>query len=129
MKVRAAIRNMTPYSPPLEGRDPSVNTLLDFNESVLPPGSDILLAMHRFIDSGRLQVYPEYQRLEQKLSAFHGIQTGQLLLTNGSDQGIDVVLRALLGAGDALLAGLLRDPRETALHAGVCAGGQWTWLQ
>jgi histidinol-phosphate aminotransferase len=103
MKVRAAIRNMTPYSPPLEGRDPSVNTLLDFNESVLPPGSDILAAMHRFIDSGRLQIYPEYQRLEQKLSAFHGIEAEQLLLTNGSDQGIDVVLRALLSAGDTLV--------------------------
>ena len=94
---------MTPYSPPLEGRDPAVNTLLDFNESVLPPGSDVLAAMHRFIDSGRLQVYPEYQRLEQKLSAYHGIKPEQLLLTNGSDQGIDVVLRALLDVGDALV--------------------------
>ena len=95
MKVRAAIRNMTPYSPPLEGRDPSVNTLLDFNESVLPPGSDILLAMHRFIDSGRLQVYPEYQRLEQKLSAFHGIQTGQLPSLYAMERG-QLLLQTLI---------------------------------
>lgn len=94
---------MTPYSPPLEGRDPCVSALLDFNESVLPPGSEILAAMHRFIDAGRLQVYPQYQRLEQKLSAYHGIKPEQLLLTNGSDQGIEVVLRALLGAGEALV--------------------------
>jgi len=33
-----------------------------------------------------------------------------------------------LGGGDALLAVLLRDPRETALHAGICDGGQWTWV-
>ena len=103
MKVRAAIRAMTPYSPPLDGRDPKDMTLLDFNESVIPPGPEILAAMHRFIDSGRLQVYPEYQHLEQKLSAYHGIEPEQLLLTNGSDQGIDVILRAVLDTGDALV--------------------------
>lgn len=34
-----------------------------------------------------------------------------------------------LGAGDALLAVVLRDPRETILHAGVCADGRWRWLR
>lgn len=30
---------------------------------------------------------------------------------------------------DALLGLVLRDPRETVLHTGVCADGVWTWLQ
>jgi hypothetical protein len=30
--------------------------------------------------------------------------------------------------GDALLAVMLLDPRETALHGGVCVQGGWTWL-
>jgi len=34
-----------------------------------------------------------------------------------------------LGPDDALLALVLIDPRETRLHAGVCADGQWRWLQ
>lgn len=34
-----------------------------------------------------------------------------------------------LGAGDALLAVVSRDPRETTLHAGLCADGHWTWLR
>lgn len=34
-----------------------------------------------------------------------------------------------LGADDALLAVLVRDPRETILHGGVCADGTWTWLR
>lgn len=34
-----------------------------------------------------------------------------------------------LGPDDALLGVLTRDPRETVLHAGVCAGGQWTWIR
>lgn len=34
-----------------------------------------------------------------------------------------------LGEGHALLAVVSRDERETALHAGLCVDGAWTWLQ
>ena len=34
-----------------------------------------------------------------------------------------------LGEGEALLAVVSRDPRETDLHAGLCVAGQWTWLK
>lgn len=34
-----------------------------------------------------------------------------------------------LREGDALLAVVSRDPRETALHAGVCADGAWVWIR
>jgi len=34
-----------------------------------------------------------------------------------------------LGPGDALVALVNRDRRETGLHAGVCVDGGWTWLQ
>ena len=34
-----------------------------------------------------------------------------------------------LGPNDALLAIVLRHPRETALHAGICLDGRWRWLQ
>ncbi len=34
-----------------------------------------------------------------------------------------------LREGDALLAIVSRDRRETALHAGVCDNGTWSWLQ
>lgn len=34
-----------------------------------------------------------------------------------------------LGAGEALLASTLVDPRETQLHTGICAQGAWTWLR
>ncbi|MCA9541796.1 MAG: hypothetical protein KC620_23025, partial [Myxococcales bacterium] len=30
---------------------------------------------------------------------------------------------------DALMAVVLRDPRETMLHVGVCADGRWRWLR
>ncbi|MGQ0505940.1 MAG: hypothetical protein ACT4TC_11560, partial [Myxococcaceae bacterium] len=31
--------------------------------------------------------------------------------------------------GDAFLAVMIIDPRETQLHAGVCRFGQWKWLR
>jgi len=34
-----------------------------------------------------------------------------------------------LREGDALLAVVSLDPRETILHAGLCTRGQWTWLR
>ena len=34
-----------------------------------------------------------------------------------------------LGTGDALLAIVLRDARETVLHAGLCLDGRWQWLR
>lgn len=34
-----------------------------------------------------------------------------------------------LKAGDALLAVVLRDHRETLLHAGTCIDGRWRWLR
>lgn len=34
-----------------------------------------------------------------------------------------------LGADDVLLSIVSRDPRETTLHAGLCADGRWAWLK
>jgi hypothetical protein len=34
-----------------------------------------------------------------------------------------------LGAGDAFLALMLLDARETQLHAGLCVEGRWRWLR
>lgn len=35
----------------------------------------------------------------------------------------------ILGANDAFLGVMIVDARETQLHAGVCLGGAWRWLQ
>lgn len=103
MNVRDAIRRMKPYSPPLAGREPERNLLLDFNESVIPPGPEVARALRGFIEQNRLQVYPDYRGFGKKLAAFHGLAPDRLILTNGSDQGIDIVMRALLEAGDEVI--------------------------
>ena len=103
MKVREAILNMSRYNPPLEGRNPKDYLLLDFNESPIPPPAPVIEALLDYIQTAPLQTYPVYQGFLEKLAAYAHVAAEQLILTNGSDQAIEIVLRALLEAGDEMV--------------------------
>lgn len=102
-KVRDNIRKMSPYSPPLEGRASKEYLLLDFNEMTQDPSSKVKQALHAFVDSGRVQAYPEYGNLPVVVAAYAGCKPEEVLLTNGSDQAIDVVMRAFVERGDKVV--------------------------
>ena len=53
-----------------------------------------------FARSGPLHLYMQHGPLLDKLSDYTGAAPESLLLTNGSDQGIELVLRAFLDPGD-----------------------------
>ena len=91
---------MAPYSPPLEGRSVQEHLLLDFNERTLPVSDSVVNALCDYIQSGQLQRYPAYGDITEKLAAYAGVEEGQLMITNGSDQGIDLVIRAALNPGE-----------------------------
>jgi len=91
---------MEHYKPPLEGRASKDFLLLDFNERTVPPSPEVKKALKRFIDSDRLQVYPEYGDLEDKIAKYAEVKPGEAMVTNGGDQGIDVICRAFLDEGD-----------------------------
>ncbi|MDH4121783.1 MAG: histidinol-phosphate aminotransferase family protein [Deltaproteobacteria bacterium] len=99
MKIRQAILQMKPYTPPLAGRDPERLTLLDFNESLADPGPHVAEALISFIRSGRLRLYPDYGDVLERLGKSWGVPPERLALTNGSDQGIEMVMRAVLEPG------------------------------
>ena len=97
---------MAPYTPPLEGRSVAEHLLLDFNERTLPVSDAIVRALCDYIQSGQLQKYPSYGDITQKLAAYTGVDEDQLMITNGSDQGIDLVIRSALDAtGQAIIPG------------------------
>ena len=96
MRIRSAIANMGIYKPPLEGRNPKEYLLMDFNESPEPPPPSVGRALQNYLVEGNLHVYPHYGSFCEELGQYVGVSEEQLLLTNGSDQGIDVVLRCLL---------------------------------
>ncbi len=91
---------MAAYTPPLEGRSVEKHLLLDFNERTLPVSNEVVEALCDYIRSGQLQKYPSYGDIVDELARYVGVQSGQLMITNGSDQGIDLVIRAAVSEGD-----------------------------
>lgn len=102
-RIRENIKKMSPYKPPLEGRATGGYLLLDFNEMTIEPGPKVKKALKEFVDSGRLQVYPEYGDLDSRIAEYAGVKPSQVMVTNGSDQGIDVIIRAFVGEGDKVI--------------------------
>lgn len=88
------------YKPPLEGRDPSSHLLLDFNERTLPLGESVRKALIDYINGGRMQMYPSYGDIVERIAAYVGVRSEQVMITNGSDQGIELVFRASCMGGD-----------------------------
>lgn len=94
---------MSPYKPPLEGRDPDRFTLLDFNERTVPVSDLIAKDIADWVLSGRMQMYPSYGDIEQKIATYCGVDAANVMITNGSDQGIDLVFRACCEAGSEVI--------------------------
>jgi len=94
------IDQMSAYKPPLEGRNPDEHLLLDFNERTLPISDAIRHALIDYIHAGRLQLYPSYGDVVDKIAAYARVPAEQVMITNGSDQGIDLIFRAACREGD-----------------------------
>lgn len=97
------IQEMKPYNPPISGRRAFRGMLLDFNERSLPPSPKVMKTIQNFLKSNKLQVYPEYGDLEKKLSEYVGVNEDQILVTNGSDQAIDLIFRTFTKFSDTVI--------------------------
>ncbi|MDA2921831.1 histidinol-phosphate transaminase [Patescibacteria group bacterium AH-259-L07] len=97
------IQRMQPYKPPLDGRSAYGGMLLDFNEKTKPMQSKIVRALEKFVRSQKLQVYPEYFDLEKRIADYAGVMVNQVMITNGSDQGIDIIFRTFAEKGDTVI--------------------------
>lgn len=93
--ARAEVRALAPYSSArMEASGGAV--LLNANESAWPPfgGGD---GLNRYPD-------PQPRALLERLAALYGVDPGQVLVGRGSDEGIDLLVRAFCRAGrDAVL--------------------------
>jgi len=93
--IKPHILAMSAYKPPLDGRNPKSHTLLDFNERTVPVSQPIVDALQAFIGDGRLQQYPAYGDIVERLATYADVNANQVMITNGSDQGIDLIFRAV----------------------------------
>jgi histidinol-phosphate aminotransferase len=96
LEARTAVKNLHAYRPPLAGRQ---GLRLDFNESTIGC-SPRVLARLRSLDAEALARYPEREPVEGEVADFLGLDTAQVLLTNGVDEAIHLLCSTYLEAGD-----------------------------
>ncbi|HLW84695.1 MAG TPA: histidinol-phosphate transaminase [Candidatus Sulfotelmatobacter sp.] len=96
LEARAAVRKLQAYHPPLAGRQ---GLRLDFNENTVGC-SPRVLACIRSLDAETLARYPDREPVEREVARFMGLDSAQLLLTNGVDEAIHLLCSTYLEAGD-----------------------------
>ncbi|RDI98270.1 histidinol-phosphate transaminase [Dyella solisilvae] len=107
--ARPEIRAMQPYSSArMEASGGKI--MLNANESAWAPPGDNALGCNRYPD-------PQPQALLQALAALYGVRAGQILVGRGSDEAIDLLVRAFCRAGQDAIA---IQPPTFGMYA-VCA--------
>ena len=100
-KPRPAVLAMAPYHPPTGDR---INKLrLDFNENTVGCSPRVIEAIRNFLTPEGLCVYPDYARVKQTLARFFKVDPEELLLTNGTDEAIQVLINTFIDDGDEVI--------------------------
>ncbi len=101
-RPRRAVLDMAPYSPPTGNRAGKLR--LDFNENTLGCSPRIIEFLKQQLSAEKLAVYPDYAQVRPALADFFHVDPGQMLLTNGTDEAIQVLINTYIDdGGDVLL--------------------------
>ena len=93
---RARVLAMPEYHPPLAGRHA---LRLDFNENTFAPSPRVFAKLQQLTAEG-LTVYPEREPIERIVAQHVGVESNQVILTNGVDEAIHLMACAFLDEGD-----------------------------
>ena len=100
-KPREAVLHMAPYSPPTGGR--LGKTRMDFNENTVGCSPRIAQFLRDNITQALMSVYPDYSGVRESLAPHFGVAPSQILLTNGTDEAIQVLINTYVDDGDEVL--------------------------
>ena len=103
LKVQDHIAALSTYKPPWSHLDRTAYLRFDLNENTLPLPACVKQALKDFIDRDLIPLYPDYAAFLPQLARYTHAAPEQLMVSNGSDQAIEVVLRSFLGKGDELV--------------------------
>ncbi|MBY0503033.1 MAG: histidinol-phosphate transaminase [Bryobacteraceae bacterium] len=98
---RPAVLKMAPYHPPSGGRAGKLR--LDFNENTVGCSPRVAEYLREVLTQPLLAVYPEYEDTRPALATFFGISPDELLLSNGTDEAIQVLINTYVDDGDEVL--------------------------
>jgi len=100
LRARRCVREMREYHSPLSS--PAIDLRLDMNESTTGCSPRVLAKLNS-IDARTLALYPRREPGEKLVADFLGVAPEELLLTNGADEGIDLLCRAYLNPGSEII--------------------------
>src|ERR1700689_1280048 len=100
IRVRRAVERMHPYHPPLEGR--TANLRLDFNENPIGCSPAVRRALAK-LSSASVSAYPEQETVRRKLAKHFGVDASELLLSNGTDEALHVIVNTFVEPEDTVL--------------------------
>lgn len=101
LQPRRAVREMAPYSPPTSGREGKLR--LDFNENTQGCSPKVAEFLRDGISAERLALYPEYVEARQKLAQHFGVSENEMLLTNGTDEAIHILINTFVDDDDRVI--------------------------
>jgi histidinol-phosphate aminotransferase len=92
---------MAPYSPPTGGRAGKLR--LDFNENTVGCSPRVIEFLRERLTASQLSIYPEYVEAMNELAAFFGVSTCEFMLTNGTDEAIQLVVNTYVEPGNEVV--------------------------
>ena len=98
---RKAVLKMAPYSPPSAGRSGKLR--LDFNENTVGCSPSVVTFLQEKLCEQQLSIYPEYTTVKPGLAAFFKVKPDELLLTNGTDEAIQVLINTYIDDDDEVI--------------------------
>lgn len=98
---RSSVRAMRPYSPPTGDRLGALR--LDFNENTTSTSAAVMAAVVAAVTGERLAAYPDYADALPTIARGLGVAPDGLVLTNGTDEAIQLLVNTFLEAGDRLV--------------------------
>ncbi len=99
-KPRPSVRTMRPYVPPTGDRLGALR--LDFNENTTSTNSAVIAAIRDAVSGEVLATYPDYSQSLPHIARGLDVKSGQLVLTNGTDEAIQLLVNTFMQAGDRL---------------------------
>ena len=101
LRPREAILSMAAYSPPSAGRAGKLR--LDFNENTIGCSPKVTEFLKSRLDESELATYPEYSDARRELAAHFRVDNEQMLVTNGTDEAIQVLINTYVDDGDDVI--------------------------
>jgi histidinol-phosphate aminotransferase len=100
LRFRASVKRIRNYEAPEEGREGKLR--LDFNENTVGCSPSVLDAL-RNVTPEQLAMYPEYEKPIRLLAAYFGVRPSEMLLTNGVDDALRLLMEVFIEPGDSVL--------------------------